>query len=421
MTSLARRHDSGSAMVLAAIAFILMAGIGAALFSMSITGQKTTLTMSNADAAYHAAEAGVDDALNKLNAYKDKGATSGADWNIDDMITEVDGVKVNQITGTFKDGSFTVIIEPAYAGLGEYKISSTGVAHGETRGIVTWISAEEDPGLFKYGLFGDVVLDAGGTLDTDGWDSTKGSYTPTVNADGTYHNKTGHVASNGDVELSNNVKVYGNATPGPSGEVTGGGLVTGTKEPAKTEFPMPAITYDPPDDANTSLGLVVTGGNYKVSTWELKAKEVQVFDGDVTLWVDGDINLPSNAQIVVNGKLTIYQNTGKFVLHGGGQTTTKGGIAIPGAKAENLIIYTNTTSTVTVNGHAGFYGAVYAPNAPVKLNGTADYFGSIVADKIDALGTAKFHYDESLAAMKAATISINVKSVEKFIPETATE
>ena len=43
MRTRTRRHDSGSAMVMAAIAFILMAGIGAALFSMSISASRIAL------------------------------------------------------------------------------------------------------------------------------------------------------------------------------------------------------------------------------------------------------------------------------------------------------------------------------------------------------------------------------------------
>jgi hypothetical protein len=132
--------------------------------------------------------------------------------------------------------------------------------------------------------------------------------------------------------------------------------------------------------------------------------------------VDGDIDIPSTAQVTVDGKLTIYQKAGTITVHGGGQTSTKGGVTLPGAKAENFQIFSATTGAVKVNGHAGFFGTIYAPKSEVTLNGNADYFGSVVSSTIKAVGTAYFHYDESLAAVKTTSIKFNVKSVEQFVP-----
>jgi hypothetical protein len=40
---------------------------------------------------------------------------------------------------------------------------------------------------------------------------------------------------------------------------------------------------------------------------------------------------------------------------------------------------------------------IYAPASDVTINGDPDVFGSIVANNIDVVGNASFHYDEALA------------------------
>lgn len=430
MKQLRKRPETGSALVLAAVAFVLMAGIGAALFSLAMAGSKATLAASNSDLAYNVAEAGIDDAINKMKAYYAKPGNTSADYAVIGVVLkDKEGNTYNEVVGTFNDGTYTVIIEPPYAGVGEYRITATGTANRETRGIVTWLSADEDSSIFKYGLFGDVYTDAGGNIKTDGYHSANGSYVSQAkNTVGgvAVANKTGHVGSNGAVSVSGSSFVYGNATPGPNSTVTGGGTVYGSKTPAKNTMALPTTDFTMPNTAvsvktitgSTSITGSATLGSaggtnvYSAVNVSPNGKNTITIKGDVTLYVSGDFVFTGQSNIVLDtgAKLTIYQSAtaGKLQVNGGSLVNTS---LIP----DNMKIYSQTANA-TYNGNADWYGSIYAPTTALKLSGTAGFFGSAIAKTIDIQGTPFFHYDEAMEGVKSSTITFSVKAVEQFIP-----
>lgn len=423
-----RRLESGSAMLLAIIALVLMAGIGSAIFTMALSGQKTTMAASNADAAFHVAEAGVDDAINKMKAYyqatvskMDSDVILKSDFAvINEVVKDPDSGKTyNKVSGEFKGGSYSVTIEPPFAGIGDYKITSTGVSSGETRGVITYISAEEDSGVFKYGLFGDVYFDAGGTIQTDGYDSSVGTYaSQAVNPVGKmkFANKTGHIGSNGSVDISGSSIIYGNATPGPKDVVTGGGTVYGSTTPAKAYLSLPDTDFTTPA-GTTNVGALsktttLTSGTYSASSLKMASKATLTIKGDVVIYVAGDIDITGQAKVSIptGSSLTIYQSgsTSDFKFAGGSTVNQE-------QLAANMKIYSNAASG-TLTGNADLYASVYAPKTAIKITGTSGLFGSTIAKTIDIQGTPFFHYDETLGGMKSATVSFAVKAVEQFIP-----
>lgn len=415
---------AGGALLLAVIAFVFMAGIGGALFSLAMSGQRTTAAASNADAAFHVAEAGIDDAINKMRAYQSDPDNEKADYAVIGQPVKLeDGSVVNQISGSMHGGSYTVTISPAYAGLGEYKItsigshktSSGGQVLGEKRGIETWIVAEETDGAFKYGLFGDLYLDAGGTINTDGYNSTKGSYAAqAVNTVGKTKvaNMTGHVGSNGNVDVSGSSVIYGNATPGPKDAVTGGGKVYGTTTSAKTTLDLALPDFTPPAGTTVlkATPLTLNAGTYSISSLKAAAKQKLTINGDVTLYVNGDFDWTGQTQLIINGKLTVYQNSpsGSFKI-AGGSTLNK-------TNDPHAFMYYTNVASGTLTGNADFYGTVYAPKSAIKVAGTSGLFGSTISKSIDIQGTPFFHYDESLGEISTGTISLNVKSFQQFVP-----
>jgi hypothetical protein len=75
------RAERGSALILATICVIIVAGLGAAFLSLAWVYNKTTLDASLSDMAFHTAEAGLDDAINRLNAM------ANATWDTDSATT----------------------------------------------------------------------------------------------------------------------------------------------------------------------------------------------------------------------------------------------------------------------------------------------------------------------------------------------
>lgn len=423
------RSQRGGALILAVIAFILIAGAGTALFSLTLRGHTTTLGASNGDLAYHIAEAGIDDALNKLAAYALKPNDTNADFAVIGKVeTIVDGeVKknVNVVSGGVNRGSFYVTVDPPYAGYGTYLIRSVGTYNTERRGIETTVVAEDVPGSFQYGLFGDVTVDASGSLVTDGYRSSNGSYedqlakSPNSFKKTPYVNATGHIGSNGGVYVGGSALIFGNATPGPGNAVTGGGYINGSTAPASSPFPLSDIIYTPQGDnavaLPSSLGVDGQTTYMKLDTLTLANKEDITVYGNVTLYVSGSIKITAQTKLNLaeGAKLTIYQESGTLEVHGGADLN--GGVGVKSGIPSDFQIWSNT-STVTVNGGSGYMGAIYAPKADIKLNGNADYYGGMVGKSIKPIGNAMFHYDEDLGAVSIPKIVFKVKSSNQYVP-----
>lgn len=429
MKTATTRADRGSALLLALIAFVIVAGAGAAVFSFTMSGHKTTFNASNADLAYHVAEAGIDDTLNKLAGYAASPDLKYADFAVIGYAQKHDGMLVNLIQGSVNRGDFLAAIDPPYAGLGTYRVRSIGTYSGERRAIETYVMAVNQPGSFQYGLFGDVTVDSGGSLITDGYKSSMGNYASLgkkTHTDGKtqYVNDTGHLGSNGDIDVGGSAKIFGNATPGatqPDGtthSVTGGGYIAGSKAPAPVPYPLSAVDYSPTVPVIKTLpSSSLAGGEYHLDSLSLGSKDTLTITGDVTIYVDGDINITAQAQVFINdgAKLTIRQNSGSLAVHGGAEVNTNGGIGVGSGKAADFQIWSKA-SDVTVNGGAGYIGAIYAPEADIKLNGNAEFFGSMVGKTIKPTGNAYFHYDEDLGAVSVPKIVFQVKTSRQYIP-----
>jgi hypothetical protein len=273
-----------------------------------------------------------------------------------------------------------------------------------------------------------VYTDTGGNVKTDGYKSSLGEWSTqltTTVAGNKVANMTGHIGSNGEVDISGNSSmIYGNATPGPNDVVTGNTKnVYGSTTPALSPKELPATDYTPPLTAVPKLA--VTGSDsfgtagvetvYKVPLISPSGTSTVKIVGDVTIYVSGDFVFTGQTKLEIapNSSLKIYQNsssgTAKFQINGGSVVNSS---KIPA----DFILYSNATTGV-LNGNADFYGTVYAPNTAVAIKGTAGMYGATVAKQIDVQGTPWFHYDEDLAMIPSNVITINIASVETFLPK----
>lgn len=435
-----RSTERGSALLLAVIAFIVMAGVGGALFSMSVAGQKTTVNASNADVAFHVAEAGIDDALNRMRGYAAEPTNAVADYY--DIFNVPSGTLSNTFTGEINHGSYTVTVEPAFVhdAPGKYTVRSIGQYQGEWRGLEVHIDAVPDLQPFQYGMFGEVFLDATGSMFSDGFSSSKGTYASQLAASTNkggpkntpYVNATGDVGSNGGVNVgSNKAMIFGNATPGPGYTVTGNGFISGSTTAAKAPFPLKPVTYSVPSGVTpdtksyptmTSSATLGSAGNttwYVTDSMSLKSKAKIVVEGNVTIVVNGDIKLTAQSEIIIKdgATLTIYHEGSTFEVHGGTDASTGGGVNTLSRSAADFQVWSKATSA-TLNGNSAFYGAVYAPDAEIKMNGNAGFYGGVIGKRIDAMGDLSFHYDEDLGTINIPYITIDVESSKQFIVST---
>lgn len=144
------------------------------------------------------------------------------------------------------------------------------------------------------------------------------------------------------------------------------------------------------------FGAVGAETEYQLSSLTVKANAkdppLMVY-GDVTLVVDGDIDIDGTLLLAPGATLRLY---------GGGDMTISGNGVVNTSKPSQLQIFNTGKGTeVKMNGNAAVSGAIYAPNSEVYLRGggvNGVMYGAVVGDIVVFSGNNyDFHYDEDLS------------------------
>jgi hypothetical protein len=417
------------------IVLMIVGGLAVAFLSLSLAQNRTTFNASVSDMAFHVAEAGIDDSINKMNAYaywtEGQGNTvlpsakANADFAVIGIPVQTSTGLGNIVTGGVNSGTYSVEITPPYQGRGTYTLRSTGIHGTGTRGITTIVVPDNLGNAFRFGLFGDQGITGSGGIFTDGYSSSKGSYANQAihNANGkAYADPTGSIATNHGITLSGNASVFGDATPGPGldGTLTrsGNAMVLGSSAPATLPVVNAPQSYAPPIPAEGDIKLTgqgtttITDGTYRYGSISTSGQTTLALSGNVTLYVDGNIDVSGGSTLMLlpGAKVKIYQSSaGSIQITGGGLVNTS---QIPG----NFRVYSASTSTVDISGNSDFYGAVYAPQAFFKPSGGEAFFGAFVSNGVQITGGGTFHYDEDLGKAPSGAPVYKVKSYTEFVP-----
>lgn len=280
--------------------------------------------------------------------------------------------------------------------------------------------------IFNKAMVADGTIDLNGNnIATDSFDSsdpaysTGGLYDPAKNKDG------GDVATNSGLSNSlaaGNANIMGEVSTGFGGTVGIGasGVVgdeawhaggnTGIQPGMSTddmnidlldkESPF-TVGFTPVAGTigSTNYTYLVPNGDYSLSSISMSGSDVAYIQGDVRLYVAGDISMSGNAAIEIapGASLTIYA---------AGARTSLGGTGIvngTGDAASFSYVGLETNTQVRFGGNADFVGTIYAPEAALTMGGggsTAyDFVGAVVANTISMNGHFNFHYDEALAGI----------------------
>jgi hypothetical protein len=153
------------------------------------------------------------------------------------------------------------------------------------------------------------------------------------------------------------------------------------------------VTNGPVTGTNLAYKYILSGGNFELSSLDVKSGERIAVTGDSVLLVKGDVTLLGGVDILPGGSLQMYV---------AGASATLGGSGInQSGRATNFVYFglpSNTSLNLPSNGD--FTGVIYAPSAGLKLNGggsaTLHFSGACVNREIIIGGHYTFHFDESL-------------------------
>ena len=303
---------------------------------------------------------------------------------------------------TFRDASYWV--EPEPMGARVYALRAT--AHDrQARERIELVVREIPDGFFRYAVFGDEGVSFRTSSFVDSYDSSLGSYASQYDNTADHAGEHGNVGSNADIALETNSQIYGNANPGPDGELQVLGpntLVSGTTDPAEELVPLlpvvvPAIAATGSKVVKGKT-LVLGPGDVHLTRLELQAGGKVEIRGPARVVLD-DLLMRANTSLTmltVGGPVEIY-GTGNFQLQSNSNLITQT------TRPHDAAIYLSSNnvdgsprSTVEFNANSEYTGLIYAPRARIAIQTMFEIYGSVMARHVALGSNSGIHYDVSL-------------------------
>jgi Tfp pilus assembly protein PilX len=387
------RQRRGFAAVLAMIFLVLMAVIAVGFTQQSMLSAQVARNESDMATSQNAAESGMQWVKYQLGAISLPWGTNKA--NVLSRVATQLGTALN---GTPNMGGKTVAVtsgtiylpsqttwitlDPVaktrfqatitqIAGTTTLVVTVHGMAGTST--VTRGVQMSYQPSTGSYGLMGLSSMSMSLNSYTDSYDATQGAYSAA-----TAHKK-GSIASNGNIVLSNNAKVNGDARAGVGMTTTtlNSATVTGRNAPLTQNYSMPSVTlpatYSTLPDINMVSGsLSVPGGVYVINNITLGGTAHITWTGPTILYIRNSYTVTGNVII------DTYQN-------------------LPSNRTLNFLP-TCTTATWS-GGGAGTnvcVGELYAPDTTFNISGQVEMFGRITAKVLNNSSSGGMHSDESL-------------------------
>lgn len=250
---------------------------------------------------------------------------------------------------------------------------------------------------FRYAAFGDDSIIMKNTACTDSYNSDSGSYASTL------LNDEGNIGSNGVIDLSNTVDVYGDAASATEGGITFDGLATiygdTTTTAPRQDMAMVSDSEFVWAESNNSAPAGFSGYfSYDPLTHALNLNneyDTLVLSSGVYYFSTITVGNYASLQIAPGANVTIYM-TDNLVL---GQDASVNS----GGSSSNMIVYSKGSELI-LGQHTEFHGAFWGPNTAVSIEQNTDVYGSLVGKSIKIANSACIHYDRSLSKYQRDSI-----------------
>jgi Tfp pilus assembly protein PilX len=423
-----RTSDSGSALFITlVIAGVIALTLGAYL-TWASTQNKMAVRSQSWNGAMPAAEAGLEEALMQLH---ESGTTnlSANSWTL----TNGWYYKKNYVDNrAFYDVNIQNASPPVIIATGYLPVPLSTSSYVKRRVRVTTVGGTAgQAGVISKGS----IYMSGNNVTVDSFVSTNASFSTsnrwdatkardkgdiiTMAHDVTVKSKTTYALDVGDADVKGHVHVI----PGATVNMTGSGSVgdsawvnAGTvgieSGWSSTDANMGIDDNQPPPGPFFSPPAVIAGkvpynltfatsGSYQMSSLSGKV----LIQGNVTLYVTGDVNIGSGEFIELAPGATLDLYVGGAAKFAGQGVVNDGGLA-------NSFHYYGlpTNTSVDYGGNSAFYGIINAPEADIKLSGGGgldmDFSGAMVVNSLYINGHYHIHYDEASPPIKARPLVI---------------
>jgi choice-of-anchor A domain-containing protein len=376
MKKLLKSKRRGSALPLVMVAVMILLAMGVGMLTLGMNGRLHSIRTASDISARCAADAGMTMALYEMNE-----KLKVKPWN-DSGLPEVTSESLPYCNAVF---SYTVAGNPSDG----YTIESIGTSGEAERKVICVLKPQ---GPFEFAVFAEDGAELKNSAIVDWF-----NFGPD---DENLKLGTNSIAS-GAFSLKNSCTINGDVVVGVGGNPDVviddfGATITGDTRALREANVLPSITVPPWLDALPSSGTIESDSTItnsaKYSSIDLKNNKTLLIDGDVALYVTGEMILGNSAEMRVD-------NDASLILYLGGDFEGKNSSAINNLtqEAKKLQVYClDSCENVQFKNSTDFYGVIYAPNAEVVMDNSANVYGAVVARNFEQKNSATFNYDASL-------------------------
>lgn len=393
------KNIKGSVLSFVAVMVLVLSIAGMAMLKLGVNARMQAHRATSEMAARAAADAGLVQIVHLLN----KQLQTLQEWDITSMSTTSDIYLPNcpasyqyKLNGDVDSG---------------YQIASIGKSSQIERVVYANLKLT---GLFDYAIFvaDNFELKMGTSINGYNFDDDDDPLKIATNS-----------TEIGALDMRTGVIVNGDVAVGPEANpdlVINSRLeanITGDVYALPEEKELPIITVpdslalSPSKGAITNNAIISADGKY--DTINIANNTIVLIDGDVTLYIMGDIIIDTFAQIKIdetnpNSSLTLY-------LGGNFQEKLGGHVNNATEDPKKLSIYgLETCEKIYFLTDCTFYGTIYAPNATVMLHNSVIIYGAIISESFIQNVKADFYYDASLRDVSITDIGVTFKIVRWY-------
>jgi hypothetical protein len=373
---LLRSKKCGSAVLLALIAVMILLVMGVSLLNLGMSGRIYSTRTARDIAARCAADSGLTMALYKMNE-----KLKVKPWD-DSSLPEAINESLPYCDAAF---SYTVTGNPSDG----YTVESIGTSGNAKRKVVCILKPQ---GPFEFAVFGDQGAELKNSALVDWYN---------FGADDEILKVGTNSISSGAFILKNSTTINGDVVVGVGGNPDVviddfGATIAGETHALREVNVLPPITVPQWLQSLPSSGTIQNDSTItnsaRYDSIDLKNNKTLLIDGDVNLYVTGEIILGNSAEVQID-------NDASLILYLGGNFESKNSSAINNLtqEAKKLQIYClDSCENMVFKNSSDFYGAIYAPNTEVIMDNSANLYGAIVARTFEQKNSATINYDASL-------------------------
>ncbi|MCD6174892.1 MAG: hypothetical protein J7K65_03880, partial [Planctomycetes bacterium] len=361
---------------------LLLSMSSLALIRVGTEARLRTVKSDLQTAARFAADAGIERALYLMNEQ----LTAGT-WTLDDVpiftaqpLTAANADYTVTFTGNLSSG---------------YQVTSVGHSNNQTKTVLATI-ALTSPIAKDFAIFAKDSIDLKNGSIVDGFNSDDPGDTDVPAKIGSLS------TNNGAINLDNNVTVNGDVYIAPGGDpdvvvdVHSSADIVGDIFFLPSYYSLPTIsspdyTASQGSIAGTDITLY-SADSGKYSDINIATNGTLSINGDLTLYITGDIILKNNAEIEV-------ENNSTLILYFDGDIEAKNSSGLNNQTEipANLVIYgTGTSQKIDIKNSGDIYAVIYAPNADMTVHNSVDVYGSFIVGDMELKNGGNIYYDKAL-------------------------